>query len=60
VNVDYDEVIEHAIRAAKPCRYPVDEISRDHLSSGHTSRRCGVAIKSADGSVAIEPDQWDV
>jgi hypothetical protein len=26
--------------------------------SGHTSRRWGVGIKRADGSVAIEPDPW--
>jgi hypothetical protein len=46
--------IEPAIRAAKPGRYHVDEISADPLPSGHTSRRWGVGIKTPDGSVVFE------
>jgi hypothetical protein len=44
------------IRAVKPGRYSVDEISGDPLPAGHTSRRWGVAIKRADATVVIEPD----
>jgi hypothetical protein len=42
----------------KPGRSHIDEISAAPLPSGHTSRRCSVGIKLADGSVVIEPDPW--
>jgi hypothetical protein len=51
--------IEPAVRAAKPGRYDIDQIEREPLPSGHTSRRWGVAIKGPDGSVMIEPDPWE-
>ena len=34
-------------------------IEREPLPSGHTSRRFGVGLKLADGSVVIERDSWD-
>jgi hypothetical protein len=58
VHVDSVEQVEPVIRAAKRGRYHVDEISRDPLPSGHTSRRWGVGIKRADGSLVIEPNPW--
>jgi hypothetical protein len=58
IDVDQVEAIEPAIRSGEPGRYHVDEISGDPLRSGHTSRRWGVGIKRADGSVVIEPDPW--
>jgi hypothetical protein len=57
-NVDTFGQRKPAIRASKPRRYHIDEISRDPLPSGHTSRRWGVGIKKADGSVVLEPDRW--
>jgi hypothetical protein len=48
-----------AIQASKPGRYHIDEISRDLLPSGHTSRRWGIGIKSTYGSVMLEPDPWN-
>ena len=59
VDVDQVEAIEPVIRSSEPGRYHVDEISADPLPSGHTSRRWGVGIKRADGTVVIEPDPWD-
>jgi hypothetical protein len=58
-DVDAANQLEPAIRAAKPGRYHSDEISRDPLPPGHTSRRWGVGIKQADGSVMLEPDPWE-
>ena len=58
VDVDQVEAIEPVVRRSKPGRYHVDEISADPLPSGHTSRRWGVGIKRADGTVVIEPDPW--
>jgi hypothetical protein len=60
IDVDHVEAIEPAIRSSEPGRCHIDEISADLLPSGHTSRRSGVGIKRADGSVAIEPDPWPV
>jgi hypothetical protein len=51
--------IEPAVRASEPGRYHIDQIERDPMPSGHTSRRCGVAIKRQDGSVVIEADPWE-
>ncbi len=56
VDVDSIEQIERAIQSSPPGRYHIDEISADMLPSRHTSRRWGVGIKGADGSVAIESD----
>jgi hypothetical protein len=52
--------VDPAIRASRPGRFHVDQIERDPLPSGHTSRRWGVAIERKDGSVAIERDPWEV
>jgi hypothetical protein len=59
VNVDTVEQIEPVIPAGKLGLYDIDEITRDALPSGHTSRRWGVGIKRADGSVVIERDPWE-
>jgi hypothetical protein len=37
----------------------IDEISRNPLPSGHTSKRWGIGIKKADGSVVLECDPWE-
>jgi hypothetical protein len=58
-DVDTADELEPAIRTSKPGRYHIDEISGDQLPSGHTSRRWGVWIKQADGSVMLEPDPWE-
>ncbi len=58
IDVDQVEAIEPAIRSSKPGRFHVDQLERDPLPSGHTSRRWGVAIKRPDGSVELEPDPW--
>jgi hypothetical protein len=58
-DVDQVEAIEPVIRSSNPGRYHVDEIRADPLLSGHSSRRWGVGIKRADGSVAIDPDPWE-
>ena len=58
IHVDQVEAIGHAIRASKPERYHVDQISADPPLSGNTSRRRGIGIRRADGSLAIEPDPW--
>jgi hypothetical protein len=59
VDVAQVDDIEPAHRALKPGRYHVNQIERDPLPSGHTSRRWGVGIKQPNGSVVIEPDRWD-
>jgi hypothetical protein len=46
------------IASGKPGRYYGDEIGRDPLPSGLMSRRWGVGIKRADGTVTSEPDPW--
>jgi hypothetical protein len=56
VDVDTVEAIEPVIRSSKPGRYHVDEISADPLPGGRISRRWGVGIKWAGGSVVIQPD----
>ena len=58
VDVDSVVAIEGVVRSAKPGRYHVDEISSDPLPSGHTSRRWGVVINHADGTVTMDPDPW--
>ncbi len=40
------------------CRCHIDEIIADPLPAGSTSRRWGVGIQRADGSVVIEHDRW--
>ena len=59
IDVAQVDQIEPAIRAEKPGRWHIDEISADPLPSGHTSRRWGVAIKRQDGSVVVKPDPWE-
>jgi hypothetical protein len=58
--IDMDDIDqpEPAIRSSPSGRYHIDEISADPHPSGHTSRRWGVGIRRADGSVTIEPDPW--
>lgn len=58
VDVDSIVAIEGVVRSAKPGRYHVDEISSDPLPSGHSSRRWGVVINHADGTVTMDPDPW--
>jgi hypothetical protein len=36
----------------------VDQVGRDPLPSGHTSRRLGGGTKCADGTVVVEQDPW--
>ena len=59
VDVDQIDAIEPAICSSAPGRYHVDQISRDPLPCGHTSRRWGVGTKLHDGRVNIEPDPWE-
>jgi len=54
--IDSIDAIAGFTRAHGPSRYRVDEISRDLLLLGHTSRRWGVVINHADGTVVVEPD----
>ena len=58
IDVDSLDEVEGSIGSGKPGRYHIDEISHDPLPSGHTSRRSGIGIKRADGTVGIEPDPW--
>jgi hypothetical protein len=48
--------IEPVIRASGTDRYRIDQIEREPLPSGHTSRRWGIGVKRDDGSAEIEPD----
>jgi hypothetical protein len=59
VDVAQVEEVEPAIRSSEPGRYHIDQINREPLPSGHTSRRWGVGIKSPDGSATIVPDPWE-
>jgi hypothetical protein len=45
VDVDQVEAIEPATSSSEAGRYHTDQISRDALPSGHTSRRWGIGIK---------------
>jgi hypothetical protein len=58
IDVEQVEAIDPAIRSSDPGRNHVDEISADPRPSRHISRRWGVGIRRADGSVEIEPDPW--
>jgi hypothetical protein len=58
VDVDTLDEVEPVIGRAEPGRYDIDEITRDLLPAGHSSRRWGVCIKRADGSVVLECDPW--
>ncbi len=58
VDVYTVEAIEPSIHASEPGRYHIDQLSFVPLPSGRTSRRWGIAIKYADGTVVIEPDPW--
>jgi hypothetical protein len=57
-DADTNDSAREIVRQQEPGRYRIDEISRDPLPSGHTSRRWRVGIKKADGSVMLEPDPW--
>jgi hypothetical protein len=50
--------IEPANRARRAGRDQIDQIERDPLPFGHTSRRCAVGLKLPDGAVVVEPDPW--
>jgi hypothetical protein len=54
-----DDVTE-IVRRAPTGRYHVDEIAAVPLSSGHTARRWGFAIRHDDGRVILDPDPWEV
>jgi hypothetical protein len=58
IDVAQVDAIERVVRASRPGHYDIDQIERDPLPSGRTSRRWGVAIKREDGSVVIERDPW--
>jgi hypothetical protein len=58
VYVESIKAIEPLNRSSKPGRYHIYEMSADPLPSGRTSRRWGVGIKWADGSVVMKPDPW--
>lgn len=58
VDADSIDAAGAITRSGKPGRSHIDEINSAPLSSGHTSRRWGVGIKHADGTLAIEPDPW--
>ncbi len=60
VDVDTLDQLEPAIRSSEPGRYHIDQIERSPLPSSHTSRRWGVGIKGADGTVVVEPDPWEM
>jgi hypothetical protein len=47
-----------ALLDGKRGRFRIDEITCDSAPFGRTSRRWGVGIKRADGSIAIERDPW--
>jgi hypothetical protein len=49
VNVDTVDQIEPAVRGLSAGRWHIDQIERDSLPSGHTSRRWGVGLKMPDG-----------
>jgi len=58
-DADTIEQAREMLRDGEPGRYHVDEIRADPFPSGHTSRRWGIGIKRADGSVELEPDPWE-
>jgi hypothetical protein len=49
LDADTLDELEPAVRSSKPGKYHVDQIEREPLPSGHTTRRWGVAIKHPDG-----------
>jgi hypothetical protein len=59
VDVAQVDDIEPAVRGGKAVLWQIDQIERDPLRSGHTSRRWGVGIKKQDGSIVVERDPWD-
>ncbi len=48
-----------ALRDRLVGRYDADEIRADAPLGGYSSRRRGVAIMGADGSVILERDPWE-
>ncbi len=59
VDVEMVEQFESVVWSLPPNRWHLDQIERDPMASGHTSRRWGVAINRLDGSVEVEPDPWE-
>jgi hypothetical protein len=59
VDVSSPDAIEGIVQAGDPGRYHIDEISSRPLSSGHTARRWGTAMKFPDGRFMVEPDPQD-
>jgi hypothetical protein len=57
-DVDSVEAVEETIRAGGPGCYHIDEIASGPLTSGHTSRRWGTAIKQPDGAETLDLDPW--
>jgi hypothetical protein len=49
IDVAQVDEIEPAVRGSKPGRYHFDQIEREPLPTGHTSRRSGVRIKTPKG-----------
>ena len=58
VDANSIDAVQGIIASGTPGRHHVDQVGRDALSSGHTSRRWGVGIKRVDGTVVVEPDPW--
>jgi hypothetical protein len=56
VDVTTFEQLVVALRAGKRGRFRIEEITRDPLPPGHTSRRWGAGAKWADGTIVIERD----
>jgi hypothetical protein len=59
IDVDARDQIEPSIRAERPGRFHIDEISATPLPSGHTARRWGIGIKRDDGTTTLDRDAWD-
>ncbi len=59
IDADQVEAIEPVIHSIEPGCSHVDEISREPLPSGHTSRRWGVGTKLQDGRANLKRDPWE-
>jgi hypothetical protein len=67
IKVDAVAQIGPVIRSHPPGRWHIDQFPAKPFPSGHPSRRWGIGIKRADGSIVIkradgsvvlEPDPW--
>jgi hypothetical protein len=54
VPVEAVESIEDVVKAGSPGCYHIDEISRDPLHSGHTSRRRGTTVRQPDDQCTLD------